>query len=113
MVATAAGADSRATAFFIRRRIELNAAWARRHGPIVGFAHAGDLRFPVAETAHGLVGIYPIDALSWTPETARVIEGMTAAGAGSKTLVITGTATPLAKSHLKALGWTLDEAAKF
>ncbi len=113
MVTTAAGTDSRATAFFIRRRIELNAAWGRRRGPIVGFAHAGDLRFPVAETAHGLVGIYPIDALSWTPETARAIADMTAAGPGARTLVITGTATPLARKNLKALGWTLDEAAKF
>jgi len=112
MVATAGIADSRATAYFIRRRIELTAAWRRRHQAIVGFAHADDPRFPVATTAKGLVGVYPIDALSWTPETGRIVAAMTAAGPGAKTLVITGTATPLAKSRLKALGWTLEERAK-
>ena len=112
LVSTAAGADSRATAYFIRRRIELTAAWRRRYGPIAGFADPDDLRFPVAKTANGLVGVYPIDALAWTPETARVLEGMTAAGRGAKTLAITGTATPLARSRLKALGWTLEERTR-
>jgi hypothetical protein len=112
MVATAAGADSRATAYFIRRRIELTAAWRRRHDAIVGFAHADDPRFPVGRTAKGLVGVYPIDVLSWTPETARAVQGVTAAGAGPKALVIMGTTTPLARSHLKALGWTVEERAR-
>jgi hypothetical protein len=118
MVGEAAAADSRPTAFFVRRRIELTAAWRRRHGPIAAFAGADSVRFPLAETADGaIVGVYPIDILSWTPETARTLDAMTAeaqrSGAASKTLVITGTATPLAKSRLAALGWTVQERAKF
>ena len=111
-VAAAASADSRASAYFIRRRIELTAAWRKHHGAILGFANAGDPRFPVARTASGLVSVYPIDALAWTPETARALEAMSAAGPGPKILLITGTATPLAKSHLAAVNFRLEERAK-
>ena len=112
LVSAAAGAESRSTAYFIRRRFELTASWRRAKGAIAGFADPDEPRFPVARTAKGVAGVYPIDALSWTPETARVIERLTAAGRGAKTLAITGTATPLARSHLKALGWTLEERAR-
>ena len=113
MVARAAAADSRATAYFIRKRIEMTAAWQRRRRTIAAFAHDDDLRFPLCLTAGGgAVGAYPIDSLSWTPETARLFESMSSAAAGPKTLVITGTATPLAKSNLSALGWTVEERAK-
>jgi hypothetical protein len=113
MVARAASADSRETAYFIRRRIELTAAYRRRNGNIAAFVGAGDLDYPLCLTASGaIVGVFPIDSLSWTPETARTVETMTSearrSGAtGAKTLVITGTATPLARRNLAALGWTL------
>ena len=113
MVARAAAADSRATAYFIRKRIEMTAAWQRRRRTIAAFAHDDDLRFPLCLTAGGgAVGAYPIDSLSWTPETEQIIEAMTSATAGRKTLVITGTATPLARRKLSALGWRLEERAK-
>ena len=74
---------------------------------------ADNLRYPLCLTAvGGIVGVFPIDSLSWTPETASAVETMTSEAKGSgatgaKTLVITGTATPLARRKLKALGWTL------
>lgn len=118
MVRGAAAADSRATAFFVRRRVELTAAWQKSHRSIVAFVRNDSLRFPLCQTADGaIVGVYPIDILSWTPETARSIEAMTAEarrdGATAKTLVISGTATPLARTNLAAQGWALQDRAKF
>jgi len=117
MVDRAASADSRAAAYFVRRRIELTAAWQSRHDEIVAFVGEDSVRFPLCETGGGaIVGVYPIDSLSWTPETDVTVEAWTAAarriGAKHKTLVITGTASPLAKKRLKAQGWTLNERAK-
>ncbi len=117
MVALAARAGSRATAYFVRRRIELTAAWQRRNKSIVAFVDNDSVMFPLAQTTSGgIVGIYPIDILSWTPGTAQTIDAMTAAaqsgGATGKTLVITGAATPLARRNLAARGWKVEERAK-
>ena len=112
MLAHAAAADSRATAYFVRRRIELTAVWQGRRGTITSFVDVDDIRFPLCVTSGGLVGIYPIDSLSWTPETQKIVETMTSASAGRKTLIITGTATPLARTKLSALGWKLSERGK-
>ena len=118
MLALAAGAGSRATAYFVRRRIELTAAWQRRNKTIVAFVGNDSVMFPLAQTTSGgIVGVYPIDILSWTPGTAQTIDAMTAAaesgGATGKTLVITGAATPLARRNLAARGWKVQEHAKF
>ena len=117
-VARAADAGSRATAYFVRRRMELTAAWQRRNKTIVAFVGDDSIMFPLAQTtSSGIVGVYPIDVLSWTPGTAQTIDAMTAAaqssGATSKTLVITGAATPLAKRNLAERGWKVQERAKF
>ena len=117
MVALAARAGSRATAYFVRRRIELTSAWQRRNKSIIAFVDNGSVMFPLAQTTSGgIVGIYPIDILSWTPGTAQTIGAMTAAarsgGATGKTLVITGAATPLARRNLAARGWKVEERAK-
>lgn len=117
-VAQAARADSRGSAYFIRRRMELTAAWQRRNKTIVAFVGEDSVMFPLAQTTSGgIVGVYPIDILSWTPGTAQTIDAMTAeaqnSGAANKTLVITGAATPLARSNLAARGWTVQERAKF
>ncbi len=116
-VVGAADAGSRAVAYFIRCRMELTAAWQRRNKTIVSFVGDDSVMFPLAQTTSGgIVGVYPIDILSWTPGTAQTIDAMTAAaqkgGATSKTLVITGAATPLAKTRVSARGWTLEERAK-
>ena len=114
MVARAASADSRDSAYFIRRRSELTAAYQERNPTIVSIVRTGDLMYPVCLTRDGgAVGVYPIDILSWTPETAANLKAMaTEATAGPKSLVITGTATPLAKKNLAALGWSLKENAR-
>jgi hypothetical protein len=118
MVARAASADSRDVAYFIRRRIELTAAYQQRNPTIASVVRFDDLIYPLCLTKDGgAVGAYPIDILSWTPETAATVQAMTseakADGAtGAKSLVITGTATPLTKKNLAALGWTVTEGAR-
>jgi hypothetical protein len=118
MVARAASADSRGTAYFIRRRFELAADYQRGSRPIVRIARPEDLKYPLYLTkGGGAAGAYPIDILSWTPDTAATFEAMTAAAkadgaAGPKLLIITGTATPLARASLAALGWSVKENAK-
>ena len=120
MVARAASAGSRETAYFIRRRIELTAAYRRWSANIAAYVGTGDLRYPLCLTASGaIVGVYPIDSLSWTPETARTFEAMTeearrSGASAARTLVITGEATPLARQNLASLGWTVrtDDGAR-
>jgi hypothetical protein len=117
MVARAASADSRDSAYFVRRRIELMAAYQQRNQTIVSVARVDDLYYPLCLTkGGGVIGVFPIDSLSWTSETAANADAMTseakAAGlTGPKSLLITGTATPLAKKNLAARRWSLKENA--
>jgi hypothetical protein len=78
----------------------------------VSFVSAGE--FPFNQTASGtVVGIWPVDALSWTEGTSRALTG--AAGAirnarlGRPELRISGQATPRAKDGLRELGFTVAE----
>lgn len=115
LVARAATATSRDIAYFIRKRFEMIAAWQQRHHDLTAFVRFDAAPFPLAQTArHGLIGVFPIDILSWTADTSRALEGMTrdarAEGMkGAKVLAITGTATPLAQKELKRLGWTVED----
>jgi hypothetical protein len=61
-----------------------------------------------------IMAVLPIDALSWTRETAAGFAGVTeqrrrVAPRARGELRITGTATALAKKELKAQGWTVVE----
>jgi hypothetical protein len=118
MVARAASAETRDSAYFIRRRIELTAAYQQRNKSIVGVTRLGDLMYPLCLTeGGGIVGVYPIDSLSWTEQTAAMFDAMKAqadadGAAGPKALVITGAATPLARKNLAARGWQVTENAK-
>jgi hypothetical protein len=113
MVGRAASAGSRDVAYFIRRRIELTAAYQEKTGELTGFVLFGDSPFPMSVTAdNGVVGVFPIDILSWTENTSATMATFTSAVEanglnGPKVLHITGTATPLAKKNLKALGWKI------
>lgn len=117
MLARAATANDRAEAYFIRKRMELTAAQAQASGPAIAYLGAESLRFPLVKTGGGVLAAYPIDILSWTPETANIIDGLTtqakAAGGASRVFAITGTATPLARHKLADAGWTLKERARF
>ncbi len=112
-VAQAARANSRSTAFFMRRQAELMAKDYRRQGGYVRLVALGGL--PFATTRDGrIVTAAPIDAISWTADTASRFATFTAArkkvSAKSKgELRITGQVTALAKRRLKAQGWSVAE----
>jgi hypothetical protein len=110
-VARAADANGRAIAYVMRRMAEYMADDYRRHGGYVSFVSLAS--FPYVITRDGRVTtILPIDALSWTRETAA---GFTAVSADRRRFApkargqmrITGMATALAKKELKAQGWAV------
>jgi hypothetical protein len=117
MVARAASADGRDVAYFIRKRIELTATYQEKTGQLTGFILLGNSPFPMSTTSdNGIVGVFPIDILSWTENTSAVLAAMTSAAqndgiTGPKVLHISGTTTALAKKNLKALGWEVQEGS--
>jgi hypothetical protein len=117
MIERAASVDNRDVAFFIRKRMELTAAFQETTGELVSFVRLGNSPFPLlVSRSKGIVGVFPIDILSWTEETAPVISAMTSAADGNgltgpKVLRMSGSATPLAKKNLQRLGWKIEENA--
>ena len=112
-VACAAAVDARAIAYVMRRQAELMADDYRLHGGYGRFvALAG---YPYVITRDGRVmTVAPIDALSWTSETASGFGIVTAerrhiAPNAHGVLRITGRATTLAKRWFNAHGWTVQE----
>jgi hypothetical protein len=112
-VARAADANGRAIAYVMRRMAEYMADDYRHHGGYVRFVSLAN--FPYAATRDNRVtAVLPIDALSWTRETAT---GFTAVSNDRKRFVpnargqmrLTGMATALAKKELKGQGWTVLE----
>ena len=110
MLARAATADDRATAYFIRERMELTAAQRGASGPFMSQAILGDQRAcasprsapPARRTSRRLSGRQPS---SWTPQTRHELRGELAAEAARRTPARMAhgpspspeTATPLAR----------------
>jgi len=112
-IARAASVDRHDAAYFMRRQAELLSAYYARTGALTGFVTLGGYPFNITRTG-GIIGILPIDALSWTNNTARsmndIVKAARAGGyAGKSELRITGQSTPLAKRKLKELGWTVTD----
>ncbi|MCF8477878.1 MAG: hypothetical protein K9G60_12690, partial [Pseudolabrys sp.] len=115
--ARAAAADSRPTAIFMRWQAELMADDHRRQrggrGGYVQIVALGGLPFALARDGR-VVTAAPIDALSWTADTAARFGRFTTArkgiaGKAKGELRMTGQATALAKRRLKAQGWAVTE----
>lgn len=109
----AAAADERSNAYFMRRQAELLAAEYKRHGGFEHIVTLGGLPFLVAKDGR-FVTVAPIDALSWTQQSATRFEAFTKArnqlvAKSTGEIRITGQATALAKRQLKALGWAVVE----
>ena len=82
---------------------------------IAGFIPLGG--FPFATTRSGVLGLLPLDALSWTQGTDKAMRDITdslrrGSPGGKAEMRITGQATPLAKQKMKELGWSLTENTK-
>jgi hypothetical protein len=112
-VARAAAADGRAIAYVMRRTAELMADDYRKRGGYIRFVSLA--AFPYVVTRDGRVtALLPIDALSWTRDTAVGFtqvsnERKRVAPNARGELRITGMATAMAKERLKAQGWTVLE----
>lgn len=115
-VARANAVNRRDAAFFMRRHVEMLAAYERKTGNIVAFMALGE--FPFVQLKNGTVlGLWPVDALSWTEGTGKAMGAVNAdlkrQGLGGKgELRISGTATPMARENMKAMGWKLVENAR-
>jgi hypothetical protein len=115
-VARAATVNRRDAAVFMRRQAEMVADYQNKTRSITGFVALGG--FPFVTTASGgVLGLLPLDALSWTQGTDKAMRDITAslrsAGRpGKAEMRITGQATPLAKEKMRALGWALTENTK-
>lgn len=117
LLGLAAQVKTRDDADFMRWRMELMASYQRRQNTITGFVAIAGVPLPMATTRdNGLLGIFPLDALSWTANTSKAITSITEAArsqgiTGPLNLVITGTATPLAQKQLAKLGWSIQQQA--
>ena len=100
---------------FMRRQAEMLSDYQNKTRAITGFVALGG--FPFVTTAGGVLGLLPLDALSWTQGTDKAMRDITASlrsasPGGRGQMRITGQATPLAKQKLQGLGWTLTENTK-
>jgi len=117
LLGLAAQVATRDDADFMRWRVELMASYQRQMKVITGFVAIAGVPMPMATTRdNGLLGVFPLDALSWTAGTSHDISAITQAAraqgiTGPMKLVITGTATPLAQKQLAKLGWSLQQQA--
>lgn len=116
LISRAAAATSRDTAFFMRRNAELMSARQSEVGDITGFVSLPSMPLPIATSRdNGLLAIFALDVLSWTKNNQESITALSAAArsqgmTGPYILSITGSATPLAKQQLLALGWDVEQA---
>jgi hypothetical protein len=111
-IARAASVHRHDAAYFMRQQAELLGEYYAKTGAIVSFVTLGGYPFAVARNG-GVIGILPINALSWTDNTARsmkdIVEGARRGGYANAELRITGQATSLAKQQLQSLGWKVVE----
>jgi hypothetical protein len=105
----------RDAAVFNRRYTEMVADYHLKTKAIVSFVSAAE--FPFNQTTSGtVVGIWPVDALSWTTATSRSMSSAASAiranRLGRPELRIAGQVTPRAKDGLRELGFTVAENAR-
>jgi hypothetical protein len=112
-VACAAAVNARSIAFVMRRQAELMADDYRLHGGYLRFVALVGYPYVITRDAR-VMTVAPIDALSWTSETAAGFGRVTAernriAPNAHGELRITGQATALAKRWFNTHGWTVLE----
>ncbi len=108
----AVGVQRRDAAVFNRRYTEMVADYHLKNKSIVSFVSAGE--FPFNQTANGtVIGIWPVDALSWTEGTSRSMSNAASAirtnRLGHPELRIAGQITPKAREGLRELGFTVAD----
>jgi hypothetical protein len=115
-IARAATISERGLAFFVRRHAEVLASYYAKTGAFTSFVSLGGFPFNTLRTG-GVLGIMPIDILSWTGGTSQALTAssndLRRGPPGRAELWITGRATTLAKQKLSGLGWTVKENVRF
>ena len=107
-------ATSHKVAFLVLRRTQMTAAYHERVAPVRSIVSLGGV--PMALTNGGVVGVFPIDHLSWTRAFAGTVSSVnngrkTLPGSPRVEMLITGTASKLAAANLKKNGWQLKQRA--
>jgi hypothetical protein len=106
-----AQANSRDLAVFLRTRTELLAAYQQRTRAIVRIVSIKGI--PLTQQKDGsIMFLGPIDSLTWNERVSKTFTVVTSAirkngSNAALVLAISGTATPLSKSQLKKLGWSV------
>lgn len=113
-VSRAANASSQSIAFSLRRRIVLTSAYHQKVQPISSLIDLGNV--PMAQTSKGIVGIFPVDYVSWTRQFADMTravntEKRSLAGGAPVQFWITGRASRRATAELKNMKWRFIENA--
>jgi hypothetical protein len=111
--ARASQIKERSIAYLMRRQAEMMAAQQRKGAGYKRLVLLGGYPFCITRDGR-IVGAIPIDALSWPEEASRALRDAAAdarriSPSSRVELQITGTATPLAKKELQALGWQVTE----
>ncbi|MET0278393.1 MAG: hypothetical protein ABW198_08680 [Pseudorhodoplanes sp.] len=104
--------NRRDAAVFNRRYTEMVADFHLKTQAVTSYVSAGD--FPFNQTRNGgVVGIWPVDALSWTEGTRRSMTNAAGAirsgGLGRAELRVSGQITPRAREGLQELGFTIAD----
>ncbi len=111
----AVGVNRRDAAVFNRRYTEMVADFHQKTGAVTSYVSLGEFPFNQVRTG-GVVGIWPVDAMSWTEGTRRAMgnaaEAIRRSGLGRAELRISGQATPRAREGLQELGITLADATR-
>ncbi len=115
-IARASSVNRHDAAYFMRKQAELLSDYYAKTGALTAFVTLGGYPFNVTRQG-GVIGVLPIDALSWTDNTARSMKEIASAArahgyAGRAEMRITGQSTALAKQQLKDLGWTITDNFK-
>jgi len=100
-------------AFFRQRQAEMYSNFNRVYSPVSRFIGLGTFVGGLT-SKNNLVLCLPLDHVLWTADIAKAAtflshQASSKLGLNKKQLVLAGTASPLAKQKLKALGWTISE----
>jgi hypothetical protein len=109
--------DQRSIALFMRRHAELVAVEHRRTGgSFARFASLGGYPFNITRDRR-IVGVLPIDIVSWTETTATALGDSTAdmrrIAPSRAEIKLTGRVSALAKQRLQQMGWQVAENVRF
>jgi 4-hydroxy-3-methylbut-2-en-1-yl diphosphate synthase IspG/GcpE len=102
-------------AFFRQRQAEMYAAYNTRIQPVTSFVAVGSTSAGMAKNGN-IVFTVPLDHLLWTKGISGVIRTATQnvammEGVNERHLLISGTASDLARQELQKMGWKVQENA--